>query len=214
MLSFAAIWKFFGFAREDLSNRFLLGALFAGSLAALLAIVFGHLAKASIRRSKGRIVGKGIATAGLALGYSGLVVSIILARLCTYDPWGPGNRPVGALRTIDTAAATYASTYNRGFPPTLAALRCAKIEDAIQVPNERAACLIDEQLASGIKAGYRITYIPGPPDKTGRIQTYTVHSDPINPGVTGDLHYFTDQSGIIRGVSGKEASENDPPVAG
>jgi len=218
LLSFALVVGLFAFSSGNLPLVLGRGLIFTGFLAGLLAIMYGHEAKESIRQSGARMVGRGRAIAGLGLGYPSMVLCIILASLYPLSQYrlGDGNRPVGALRTIDTAATTYASTYNRGFPPTLEALRCAKNEDrnAIQVPNERAACLIDEELASGIKAGYRITYIPGPPDITGKIQTYTVHADPINPGATGDFHYFTDQSGIIRGLSRKEASENDSPVAG
>jgi hypothetical protein len=125
---------------------------------------------------------------------------------------------MGSLRVINVAAATYASACNRGFPPTLAALGPAKIKDgiAISVPNEKAAYLIGEDLASGIKEGWRITYTPGPLDSDGRIQTYTVHADPLNPQAQYpyDMHYFTDQSGVIRAELHKEATENSPPIAG
>jgi len=123
---------------------------------------------------------------------------------------------MGALRTINEAAATYDATYGHGFPPTLAALGPPKTKflHAAPAPNEMAAGLIGEKLASGTISGWRITYIAGPVDSTGKIQTYTVRADPINPGVTGDNHYFTDQSGVIRQKSGGEAGENDSPIAG
>jgi hypothetical protein len=81
-------------------------------------------------------------------------------------------------------------------------------------PNETAAGLIGEKLASGTIPGWRITYTAGSVDRDGKIRAYTVHADPINRGVTGDNHYFTDQSGVIRQKSGTEASENDSPIAG
>lgn len=40
----------------------------------LLAVIFGHLARASIRRSGGRLLGEGMAAFGLALGYLSLGV--------------------------------------------------------------------------------------------------------------------------------------------
>ena len=92
LISLAAIVQFFEFFTEDLSNRFLLSALFAASIPPV--IILGHGAKAALRRSSGRIVGERIATTGLVLGYSGLVVSVILARRSTlppYDPWGLGT---------------------------------------------------------------------------------------------------------------------------
>lgn len=41
-----------------------------------LAVIFGHLAKNEIRRSQGAKTGDGIATAGLILGYLGVLVFV------------------------------------------------------------------------------------------------------------------------------------------
>jgi Domain of unknown function (DUF4190) len=64
------------------------GILFFFLPAALLAIVFGHLSLAEIRKSAGRLTGHSIAMAGLILGYIGmgllvilLVVSIVLWKV-------------------------------------------------------------------------------------------------------------------------------------
>lgn len=43
-------------------------------IASVVAVVTGHMAKREIRESNGRIGGDGLATAGLALGYSSLVI--------------------------------------------------------------------------------------------------------------------------------------------
>lgn len=43
-------------------------------VAGLLAVIFGHLAAASIRRSGGRLLGEGMAAVGLLLGYLSLGV--------------------------------------------------------------------------------------------------------------------------------------------
>jgi len=51
----------------------------AGLVAAILAIVFGHLAIGQIRRSEGRLDGKGMAVAGLVMGYIGLLLHIAVA---------------------------------------------------------------------------------------------------------------------------------------
>ena len=124
-------------------------------------------------------------TPGLVLGLVGLLVFLIVVipNLLRSRLNPQGSRAVGMLRTINTAATTYASKYDRGFPPTLAALGPPKTRflRATPEPNETAAGLIDKELASGIKFGYRITYVPGPVDSTGKIQTYTVRADPIAP---------------------------------
>jgi len=47
----------------------------------LLAVIFGHLAKQEIRRSRGLKVGDGLSTAGLVLGYLGIVGALIYGYL-------------------------------------------------------------------------------------------------------------------------------------
>lgn len=48
---------------------------FLGSIA---AIVFGHMARAEIRRSNGQLDGDGLAIAGLVLGWINVVLAILL----------------------------------------------------------------------------------------------------------------------------------------
>jgi uncharacterized membrane protein len=43
----------------------------------ILALVFGYVAKGSIDRSGGREGGRGMAVAGIVLGYVGLVLSVL-----------------------------------------------------------------------------------------------------------------------------------------
>jgi hypothetical protein len=128
----------------------------------------------------------------------------------------PANQAsaVGSLRSINTAAITYAATYDHGFPATLATLGPPKTEssNAPYTPTEKAAGLIDEALAASTKSGYRFTYIPGKVEANGKIETYMVCAEPINPGVTGKMYYFTDQSGVIREEEGKKANEHSKPL--
>lgn len=59
------------------TNGFAIASLIFGLLGGgLLAVVFGHIAHSQIKRTPQ--AGKGLATAGLILGYIGLAVSIIL----------------------------------------------------------------------------------------------------------------------------------------
>jgi hypothetical protein len=50
------------------------GIFFIGPLA---AVIFGHLALNEINHSQGRVGGKGMATAGLILGYVGLGLTVL-----------------------------------------------------------------------------------------------------------------------------------------
>jgi hypothetical protein len=57
----------------------LLGMSILPFLASVPAVAFGHVALAQIRKSRGRLGGRGLAIAGLALGYVVIVPSVITA---------------------------------------------------------------------------------------------------------------------------------------
>lgn len=50
-------------------------------IGALLGVIFGHIALIDIERSQGRLVGRGMALAGLITGYIILAISLFLAIL-------------------------------------------------------------------------------------------------------------------------------------
>ena len=115
---------------------------------------------------------------------------------------------VGSCRTINTALITYASTFNTGYSATLAALG-----PGASPPTASAAGLIDSVLAAGNKSGYTFTYAAGAP-VGGRINIYTLNSDPQTVGTTGTNYYFTDETGVIRQSSTGAASAASSPVGG
>ena len=114
---------------------------------------------------------------------------------------------VHSLRTLNTACANYASTYNIGYPAALSNLGSAV------VPSAAAADLIDSTLGSGIKSGYTFTYTAGPAGAGGVINTYTITADPTSRGNTGQRGFFTDQTFVIRANSTGTASATDLPVS-
>lgn len=117
---------------------------------------------------------------------------------------------VGSLRTINIAEITYASTYDLGYSATLSYLGSSTSGNT----NSHAAGLIDSDLETGTKDGYRFTYVPGQYDpQEGQIRAYSLRADPIRPGDTGNSHYFTDESGIIRVDLQKEADANSLPLS-
>jgi hypothetical protein len=194
----------------------------------LLAVIFGHLALASIRRSGGRLLGEGMAAWGLLLGYVGLGVWVIYGLSVLIRPVlsPPSSRRADnekfalmLLKTINTSATTYASMYDHGFPPSLAAFGPPKsgnanagVSEIVKAENAQAAGFITEMEASGTYFGYGFTYVAGKANRSRRIETYTVHADPVTPGVTGESHFFTDESQAIRVETGKEADQHSPPI--
>lgn len=181
----------------------------------ILAVVFGHMSLGEIRRSAGRLKGEGIAIAGLILGYIGvaflpvilIIAAIAIPNLLRARMAANQASAIGSLRTINTSEITYSSTFTSGFSRDLQSL------DGNASPSSAdSAGLIDSDLASGIKSGYRFTYAPGPPDQNGVTNSYTVQADPVNPDNTGQNHYFTDQTGVIRKEREKPADGNSSPL--
>ena len=108
---------------------------------------------------------------------------------------------VGSVRTINTSEVTYNSTYpDVGFA-TLAQLGGAG-------GSSTGAGLIDSVLASAVKSGFvfTVTVAGGTPTTT-----YTVQGDPQN-AQTGQRHFFSDASGVIRFNVSQQASASDSPL--
>ena len=114
---------------------------------------------------------------------------------------------VANLRNISTANVVYTTTYGIGFAPTLPALGGNST-----TPDSTQAGLIDSVLSAGIKSGYSYTYIPGVADANGNYNSYTVNADPVVPGTTGDRHFYTDQTAVIRQNDTATAGPSDPPL--
>ena len=108
---------------------------------------------------------------------------------------------VGSLRTLNTSAVAYSTTYGT-YPASLAALGPSS------TPSSTAADLIDSVLSAGTKSGYTFTFTAG----TGNL-SYTITAAPSTPGVTGQRGFFTDQSGVIRGDAGGTATVTSTPIS-
>lgn len=115
---------------------------------------------------------------------------------------------VGSVRTINTAEVTYSTAFpDQGFTPALSNLggsasSCATSTGA----TSTNACLIDSVLASGTKSGYKFT-VAGGANKPNYV--YSDNADPVNPGQSGQRHFFSDQSGVIRANQNNAATSAD-----
>jgi len=188
------------------------GILFFFLPSAIAAVIMGHLSLSDIRRSAGRLGGRGMAIAGLVFGYVGLAVlpiliiaAIAIPNLLRARMAANEASAVGSLRTIHIACVTYATEY-KSFPSSLANLGPGAS------PSAKAAGLISDVLAARQESGYLFTYEPGP-SQDGGIISYEVHADPLTPGVTGVRHFFTDQSGVIRVRVDGPATVESPPLS-
>jgi prepilin-type N-terminal cleavage/methylation domain-containing protein len=113
---------------------------------------------------------------------------------------------VGSLRTLNTACISYTTLYG-GYPPSLASLGPGS------PATSASADLIDSVLSSGTKAGYTFTYTAGATDAAGNVLSYSIASQPISVGATGQRFFFTDQSGVIRANTSGVADATSTPIS-
>jgi hypothetical protein len=64
----------------------ILGWTFLPILGAIVAVITGHMAKSEIRRSRGQIDGEGMATIGLILGYTSLILGLCICAIALLFP--------------------------------------------------------------------------------------------------------------------------------
>jgi type IV pilus assembly protein PilA len=120
---------------------------------------------------------------------------------------------ISSLRTIITSEIIYSTSYTVGFSSTLASLSDAGTPANCippSVPAAAAACLIDPTLASGMKSGYLFTYVPS--GSSGINSSYTLNADPVNVGTSGQRHFYTDETHVLRVNLTAVASPSDPAL--
>lgn len=119
---------------------------------------------------------------------------------------------VGSVRTINTAEVTYSSAYpDLGFTGTLSSLGGSATSCAASTgATSTNACLIDSVLASGTKSGYKFTLSGAGASKPN--YTYASNADPVTPGQSGQRHFMSDQSGVIRYNQSNTATTSDNPL--
>jgi type IV pilus assembly protein PilA len=103
------------------------------------------------------------------------------------------------VRTITTASVVYNSTYDNGFPPTLAAL--GPPAGGGNTATCDTANLIDEVVAAGVKGGYSyaLTGVGAPVNPAGSgcsnpgYNNYLVTAVPTSVGSTGQRSFCSDE---------------------
>jgi competence protein ComGC len=165
-----------------------------GIFAGIPAVVLGHLSRASVRGSGGKLKGSGLAAAGLTMGYlSVLMLPIVIFTWMAIPRMFHGQiatneaSALNTLRSINEDAANYRVEHN-AYPPNLQELGSASL-----FPLDNAVTI------SGLQNGYRFTYRP---NSSGA--GYVLRADPISLA-TGQRHFYSDGSGVIR-------FENDRPA--
>ena len=120
---------------------------------------------------------------------------------------------VASLRSINTSQVVFQSNYGPSYATKLADLSDGGAPANCvppNVPTATASCLIDAGLASGTKSGYTFLYTPV---AAGAIVTsYSVNADPTASGASGQRHFFTDETLVIRVNATAVATNSDPGI--
>ena len=198
----------------------ILGLTIFSILTSIPAIIFGHMSRKEIRESGGRLKGDGMALAGMIMGYIGtglvvlvvpilIIAAIAIPNLLRSRMAANEASAVGSLRTINTASVTYASTYGKGFAPSLASLGGG---EPCSTPSAEQACLVDHVLTNGQKSGYTFSYESNDSDGDGLLDRYWVVARPAAPGSSGQSEFCTDESGVIRKEARGECTAESAPL--
>src|SRR5437867_4186411 len=113
-----------------------------------------------------------------------LVLAISIPNLLRSKMAANEASAVGSLRTLNTAAVTYLSTYGH-FPSSLKSFG----PPSNGAPAEDAAGLVDPMLAGGRKSGYLFTYRSVPGFGSARAGTYAIRAEPVKLGDSGYRHF-------------------------
>jgi type IV pilus assembly protein PilA len=130
---------------------------------------------------------------------------------------------VANLRDLTSAAVTYSSTYDNGYPPTLGAMGAAL---GVTVATCDQANLIDPLMSNGgsgntaTKGGYKYSYAPGTALSTAAsgcttpgLLDFTIVAVPVSIGTTGQRGFFVDPSGVLRySTDGSAPTVTSPPL--
>jgi hypothetical protein len=192
------------------------GVLFMCAPASLAAIVLGHLALVDIKRAAGKMAGKGLAIAGLVLGYSGIGLTVLyfvfvfslVRNTFSHDLPANETAAIVTLKNYEAALEQYAKKCDaQGYPETLARLGPGRGDCT------GANLIHDRRLvaAAPVAKGYTFEYRPGV-NGTDRVSVFVLVARPLVPGSTGQRFFYLDESGVLRAAYSQNVGPNSPPV--
>jgi len=164
----------------------------------IAAVILGHLALSEIRKSGRRLLGEGMAIAGLVLGYVGsipmllIIAAIVIPNVLRARIAANEASAVAAVRTLIVAESVYAQTH----------------------PATGYTCALSEldQIDSTLKTGRKHGYVFGLRDCTAGTEgtsnvKYRIVAYPITPNQTGVRAFCSDESAVVRVDSSGSAQD-------
>jgi type IV pilus assembly protein PilA len=184
----------------------ILSLLCLSFLAGIPAIILGHMSRKNIRESMGRLKGDGMALAGLIMGYISvaaipmilIIAAIVIPNVLHAKLSANDSAAASRVRTLNTSEITYTTMFpSKGFARSLEVLGPGSSgQCASGGGTDAAACLIDSELASGTKGGFRysISAICGTDDVC---TDYVIAATPAAQS-TGTKSYCSTADAVVR----------------
>jgi hypothetical protein len=206
------------------------GVLFLILPFALVGVIFGHWSLSEIRKSAGRLRGRGLAIAGLVLGYLG--VAAMLALIVATISWRPMRRSmaegfkeglkeglktanensvVSSVRTLNTAEIAYAQAHREsGYTCSFSELSDAWGLSGDLSHGRKNGYIFELQGCSATKANgpiakYQLVAYPAVTNKAGKPAFCSNESDVIKVARSG-----SPQDCLRAGVDLSENEINHP----
>jgi len=182
----------------------ILGILPLSVFSSIPAVVLGHLALSEIKKSAGRLQGRGMAIAGLVLGYLGIalvpfvliIAAIAIPNLLRARIAANEASAVSLVRTINTAQISYQTMYpDVGYAPDLQSLGSGS--PTCGVPSRTSACLIEYRLSSATNSPGKSGYI-FQMQSTNNGKSYFVSAMPAVPNQSGVRSFCSTEEGVVR----------------
>lgn len=163
----------------------------------IAAVILGHLALSEIRKSGRRLLGEGMAIAGLVLGYVGsipmllIIAAIVIPNVLRARIAANEASAVAAVRTLIVAESVYAQTH----PATGYTCALSELD-------------LDSTLKSGRKSGYvfGLRDCAAGTEGTGNVK-FRIVAYPAAPNQTGVRAFCADESAVIRVDSSGSAQD-------
>ena len=121
-----------------------------------------------------------------------IIITVAVPKLNNAKKFAQETAAIRAIQTIHTAQVQYNSQFGR-YATSLTELG----PPANGSPSASAGDVINNDLASGEKGGFKFTVV-------GNGSTYIVNANPTAFGTTGNHTYFSDQTMVIRVNDGAE----------
>lgn len=129
-----------------------------------------------------------------------IILAVAMPRLQKSRQYASEMAALQAIKTIHIAQTQYYSTYGK-YAESLAALG----PPTSGAEGPAASGLIQEDLASGEKQGYKFTLTPSPGG-------YVINANPVAFGTSGSRTFYSDQSMTIRQNFGQEPATATSPL--